>query len=81
LGRKSGIERVTAPIALITGRVPKVGRAWNDGWPSKDNDKSVPDAPRARLYVMIEDALYVVVVFHDRDLVLSRSIVVGPDML
>lgn len=43
------MDFVTADMAEITGRVPKVGRAWKEGWPSKHKGRSVPEAPRARL--------------------------------
>ena len=67
-GRKSGIDLVTALMAVITGKVPKVGSAWKPGCPSKHNGRSVPAAPRARLYVMIDEAEYVVVTVQERDL-------------
>ena len=43
------MDLVTAPMAEMTGRVPKVGSAWKDGWPSKQRLRSVPEAPRERL--------------------------------
>jgi hypothetical protein len=69
------MERVTGPMIAMTGREPNVGRAWKEGWPSKQRERSLPSAPRAMLYVIMVEAVYVVLVVQERFLMRCTSIV------